>query len=233
MANKGPDTNASQFFITCKPMPHLDGKHVVFGRLVSGQDFFREIEKVETKDDVPIEPVKIIKCGELERKRKPVEKVVEEDLEEEEVGTIDVEEEEETNPYIIGLAPPADTESSQNFLEREGSRSSFKNSREKGSFSYTKWLKQSKGAESNGKRDRSRSRDRHPRRERPRSRDRETRRNRSPRDRRRNDRPGESDRREGRTDGEWRKARDYSLERIGKVDDFGREARTDAPSIPR
>ena len=44
MANVGPDTNGSQFFITARSTPHLNGKNVVFGRVVSGEGVVRAIE---------------------------------------------------------------------------------------------------------------------------------------------------------------------------------------------
>lgn len=60
MANAGPATNGSQFFITSGPTPHLDGRHTVFGELVIGEDIFDQIESVETAEaDRPVNPVTI------------------------------------------------------------------------------------------------------------------------------------------------------------------------------
>ena len=64
MANSGPNTNGSQFFILTGQAPHLDGKHVVFGIVIEGYEIIEEIENLETDgNDRPLLPVKITKCG--------------------------------------------------------------------------------------------------------------------------------------------------------------------------
>ncbi|CAO3673497.1 unnamed protein product [Umbelopsis ramanniana] len=66
MANRGPNTQSSQFFITTRPTPHLDGKHVVFGRVVSGYDIVESMENQPVdQNNRPLQLVMIANCGEL------------------------------------------------------------------------------------------------------------------------------------------------------------------------
>lgn len=72
MANRGANTQSSQFFITTRPTPHLDGKHVVFGRVVHGYDIVQRIEKEPVDErSKPLSTVMVANCGELELRLPP------------------------------------------------------------------------------------------------------------------------------------------------------------------
>merc|ERR1711924_377435 len=63
MANAGPNTNGSQFFITTVPTPHLDGRHVVFGTILEGMKIVRKVE--ELNGTPPAKPCEITDSGEI------------------------------------------------------------------------------------------------------------------------------------------------------------------------
>lgn len=72
MDSSGPNTNGCQFFITTVPAPFLDGKHVVFGKVVDrthdkgqSQDTVRKIEAIRTMMERPTTDVVIAQCGEM------------------------------------------------------------------------------------------------------------------------------------------------------------------------
>ncbi|QQE64301.1 peptidylprolyl isomerase [Leptolyngbya sp. BL0902] len=65
MANAGPNTNGSQFFLTTVATPWLDGKHVVFGSVVEGMDVVETMEQVGSRSGQTSQPVVIADCGQL------------------------------------------------------------------------------------------------------------------------------------------------------------------------
>uniref|UniRef100_A0A8C6UJS4 Peptidyl-prolyl cis-trans isomerase n=1 Tax=Neogobius melanostomus TaxID=47308 RepID=A0A8C6UJS4_9GOBI len=63
MANKGPHSNGSQFYITLQPTPWMDGTYVAFGQLIEGVDVLKTIEEAPTSNERPKYDCKIINCG--------------------------------------------------------------------------------------------------------------------------------------------------------------------------
>ena len=66
MANAGPNTNGSQFFITFKETPWLNGRHVVFGEVIEGQDVVDALEKIGSGSGSTSKTAVIADCGVLE-----------------------------------------------------------------------------------------------------------------------------------------------------------------------
>ena len=63
MANSGPNTNGSQFFITLNKTPWLNGKHVVFGEVIEGWEVVDELERTGSSSGKTCETVEIVDCG--------------------------------------------------------------------------------------------------------------------------------------------------------------------------
>jgi cyclophilin family peptidyl-prolyl cis-trans isomerase len=70
MANAGPNTNGSQFFITLIPCPWLDNKHVVFGEVVEGLQTIKNVEAVGSSSGKTAKVVVIADCGEIKAETK-------------------------------------------------------------------------------------------------------------------------------------------------------------------
>ena len=65
MANAGPNTNGSQFFITTVVTSWLDGKHTVFGKVIKGDDIVKKVEAVGSSSGTTSKKVVITNCGQL------------------------------------------------------------------------------------------------------------------------------------------------------------------------
>ena len=71
MANAGPNTNGSQFFITFAPTDWLDGKHCVFGELIEGENILKQLESVGSRSGTTSSKIVIEDCGEIKAEAPP------------------------------------------------------------------------------------------------------------------------------------------------------------------
>lgn len=67
MANQGRNSNKSQFIISMNPLPWLNGKHVVFGRVIDGLNVLMAIDSVGNTDGIPFKPILIANCGQMKK----------------------------------------------------------------------------------------------------------------------------------------------------------------------
>lgn len=75
MANAGPNTNGSQFFLTFVPTSHLDGKHTVFGRIIEGIDVLGDLERIDPDEQIPVVADRIVEAQVLRKRNHPYEPV--------------------------------------------------------------------------------------------------------------------------------------------------------------
>merc|ERR1712025_588763 len=68
MANSGPDSNGSQFSILLRAAPHLDGKNVVFGKIIEGGELMQSVEESGSENGTPSRRIIISDCGEVQQK---------------------------------------------------------------------------------------------------------------------------------------------------------------------